>query len=813
MTNKSYIKLKHEFWNLLQSEKKLEFKNLKYYYLEINNDNSIKKRQLNIESFNEKIYFIKKMNDSLVNFIEKNHIQFDNCIEHSYIAYTYYRFLNCMIEYVYKKYSKVSSLEVFHIYAVRVIETSYIISKQKIKLSSLWFKDDGKDIYEKFFIQQFFINLKQIEYEKTELNKIVIGSTGSAYPYVAIKNDESIYPVRYESSIQLKDLASNEYDKKLNTYFRHNKHSSIYNVYFGKTFKTNKENSGKGNFDLVHLDDPLSNKKYKLNRTLIDSMESTDGIVQINNETDIEKIAANRKSYQTNKLENLQDSIKQFNESQTDRKHIISSQKLKEIKKSKRKIAIIDAMIKQKQIKSNFYLRSNYYIPVAEMLSEFLQENYNGTIEAKLIILSIVLGIEYDQILLIILNQHKIIKYKQTKRLLEIELTSQYGGVSDSELYELFETNEKIIKIELPLIIISLIKEIKKELSDENSEVIQKSKEQEITTNKYIEKQIDKFLKKAFKYTIVLKRMYLHMYSINYYIQTYDTSYSNLLFILNKTKNMHTELAYVSSSKYQHNTSHWLVELMTKLKIDKIFDTLFEDFSTYSNTEYSGSNRIMKPGTFKEFVTLINSLDFPSKYEQLNVKMICIRYLLAIQLTTREYTYSANLKALSRRDMILFIDEKAKDLINGKRIIPLTKAALKTVDCFYNLKKEFKIEHYVPSLYINKQYIPFTNSQVTQWLEDHKDFIVKKLGQNDYNFLHTTSKNDLNFGRHIFKSFEHGMNTLKHDYSEALMNHHLFGNNPHGKYSILDKQSYLKESIKIITEIEQLYIPYLDWLK
>lgn len=127
-------------------------------------------------------------------------------------------------------------------------------------------------------------------------------------------------------------------------------------------------------------------------------------------------------------------------------------------------------------------------------------------------------------------------------------------------------------------------------------------------------------------------------------------------------------------------------------------------------------------------------------------------------------------------------------------------------------KKDYNINHFTPVLSINKRYEPFTHQQVKTWLEKHQDYITNSIGQFEYNFLHTFSENDLNFGRHVFKSISHGMNNLKHDYIEALMDHNNFGTNAHGKYTIFKKQDYLNKTRETLHYIQNEYIPYLKWI-
>ncbi len=697
MKNNKYIKLKKLFYPKLLIQRKHEFEHIKYYYLELMDNYSLKLRQLhNLEEFNTRIGFINKYNEKILKYTLVNEKSLIENPKIHNIAYSYYRFLYAMIKYIYDSKSSVGILENFYRFAVRVMEVSIILSIHQIKVSDLWF-DDKKDFYQAFFVTSFFIDKKKIAFNDLELNLIVIGNSGTEYPYIAI-NTKNENPIKYHSTIKFPRIKSNDPLEKLLSFFKYSEKSQISNVYYCETSKkAPKAPNNLGLLDLVPLDDPLSKREVQLDRTLINSQNTENGIFKINNESDLEKIARQRTSFQTNKQENLADNIADYNSSTDNVKDSISSSQKEQIKKSQHKISIIEGMIKQKQIKSNFYLRSNYYIPVLENLSKFLIKNYNDTLESKLVLLSILLGVSYENILRFLLQDNIFIKYKQQKALLEVTLNSAYGGVSDNELYEIFESSGKTVTIELPSIVNNILKEVKQDLNNPKSKINQTSIEmsKSISTaiskkssiNEIIQKRIDAFLKKPSEYTIILKRKYLHQYSINYYIQTYSNSYTNFLFSRDKTSNMHTEISYTSTPSFQTNSSLWIMELMEKLHIYKILDVPQREFVPIVNNTPAGSNRIVQPAEFKRFITLMDSLPFVNKEEKLNTQMICIRYMLSILLTTREYTYSANLKSYSKREKILFLQEKARDYNNSKRIIPLTDLAVKIIDYFYKLKK------------------------------------------------------------------------------------------------------------------------------
>lgn len=818
MKNNDYIKLKNLFSPLLLINHKQKFHRIQHYYLDLEDQYSLLKRQAyTLDSFEEKRFFIRKYNEKIFKFIQENELSLEENQKMHNIAYSYYRFLDAMIKYTYDSDSSAGTLENFYRFAVRVIEVSFILSFHFIKLADEWFNDQ-QDFYQSFFLKSFFIDTEQIAFKELELDRIIIGSTDTAYPYIAIDSKNEIVK-KYYSTIRFYQTKSNDPFKKLLSFFKHKEKSQISNVYYCETFsKIQKESNPLGHFDLLPLDDPLREKYLQLDRSFINSKNTENGILEINHESDIEKIARIKTSFQTNKQENIVDAIDNYNDSVNTVKDSISSSQKEKIKKNKFKIAIIEGMIKQKQIKSNFYLRSNYYIPVLENLSKFLIKNYNRTLEAKLVLLSILLGISYENILRFLIQKNIFIKYKQKKAILEVTLNSAYGGVSDDELYEIFESSGKVVTIELPSIVNNLLTDVKKELENPNSNInitsirMKNTEKKESSVNKIIQKKIDAFLNKSFKNTIILKRRYLHQYSINYYMQTYSSSYTNLLFSQDKTSNMHTEASYTSAPSFQTNSSLWIMELLERLDVYKILDVPQREFAPIANIEPAGSNRIVKPEEFKRFITLVDSLQFIEAEENLNVKMICIRYMLAILLTTREYTYSASLKSYSKRDKILFLQEKARDYNNSKRVLPLTQLSIKIIQYFHQLKKEYSIHQNAPVLYLDKIYEPFTHVQVTRWLQDHEAYITNAIGKYNYDFLCTFSHNDLNFGRHIFKSISHGMGALKHDYVEAVMDHNEFGTNPHGQFSILPKQHYLKKSRKVIKYIQKDYIPYLQWI-
>jgi len=186
--------------------------------------------------------------------------------------------------------------------------------------------------------------------------------------------------------------------------------------------------------------------------------------------------------------------------------------------------------------------------------------------------------------------------------------------------------------------------------------------------------------------------------------------------------------------------------------------------------------------------------------------MIALRYILAIQISTRNFEHSCNLFDFSQRERILFLQEKNTNSDDSKRVIPLTQKCLENIEYFYHLKHKYKLNSYAPILLSqkeNKTIEKVINKKNTLEFFDTLDQKIDSV--KDIKVF--VNKTALNFGRHVFSSIASFDETLNLSYLDAYLNHYKFGCLDQAIFSNFSNQDYLSQTAKCIQKIEDLYFP------
>ena len=142
--------------------------------------------------------------------------------------------------------------------------------------------------------------------------------------------------------------------------------------------------------------------------------------------------------------------------------------------------------------------------------------------------------------------------------------------------------------------------------------------------------------------------------------------------------------------------------------------------------------------------------------------------------------------------------------------MPVTNLGSKYIEKFYQLKDKYNIHSYSPVI-INDEgkEKSFNQENLTEWLNAHKEYIIKKYSYEVYKSLDNFIINVVrDFGRHIFASKAHDLKFIKQDYVDAFLNHFYRGTQDQGMYSLFDNQEYFKQIRKLMEHIEEEYIPF-----
>jgi len=327
-------------------------------------------------------------------------------------------------------------------------------------------------------------------------------------------------------------------------------------------------------------------------------------------------------------------------------------------------------------------------------------------------------------------------------------------------------------------------------------------------------KCINSFGKRIVLPYTTLPLLFLHLYKTRK-----EYSDIGLLFSGVMQKNDEARVCYGTTPKRLLVYEKWQMELMQLLQIDKI---LFDKYNVrlHRNThpintseDWFGSKLYLNGAKFNIFLQRILSLSFEKEADHLNCRLIFLKYALSCTIAARHYKHSISVEQYSRREEILLIQEKGKNLFAGKRIIPLTEVGCSLFEKYLELKEQHNLNSFSPPLIVEKNGIIkerfMKRSEIEAWFIERKD----DNNSDDIEYILKFMKNvPLNFGRHIFTSYAMSMSTLKSQYIDAYLGHYKMGLEDQGIYSHFDNQEYFQQIRNVVDEITMIYIPK-EWKK
>ncbi len=377
-------------------------------------------------------------------------------------------------------------------------------------------------------------------------------------------------------------------------------------------------------------------------------------------------------------------------------------------------------------------------------------------------------------------------------------LVLEYKELWGEEVYNSFHNSTNISKIQ-EFISDNLEKKI---ISQIYEELIKQYKD---NLAKFLLHQM-----KLFNKRIVIYTKNLHLYSIHYFKLLHEESNINMLFLKNKTANIHTKLTYVQTTTKLMNMTKWINEFVRELQL---LDSS-SDVKLIIDSDFSGSNKVKSPKDTKTFFKILTEIEMKNNFSNLTIRMIYIRYIFSISMASRKYYFSVNVKQYSTREKILFIHEKDKNLYTSKRIVPITILCDKYIQYFLKLRKKYQFNSYSPVIFLNNGSVQdFNNENLMIWFNENKEELMSILTEQDFEFMKNFIFSVvLDFGRHIFASKAHNDMNLAQDYIDAMLNHFENGTQDQGMYSLFDNKEYFTKIRNIIEEIEKEYIPFCKYL-
>lgn len=527
---------------------------------------------------------------------------------------------------------------------------------------------------------------------------------------------------------------------------------------------------------------------------------------------------------------------------------------------------LINKAIGQTITKRNLSLKSQYNIPDIEILSSLLNIMMKeGSLALNLIFLTVVFGIKTEKLIYIIseFDTHVRLNKRDSKLKIDSPERARVFAAYDIDDDIAKNADKKDIEVYLPQIIVRVWEETRRLLSEkynhamrnilgvqnttlELSEIL----DREITISlKYqkvielfedntiekeallklppkltekIESENRAFLKKHvgnFSKNITLKYRTLPLLFLHLFKTRKKESDIHLLFSGVMDKNDEARVCYASVPPRLLHYEDWQIELISLLGLNTILYKKYGIQSKRSSKvairtdQWFGSRLYIKGSYFKKFLTDLLSLRFEDEIDQINVKMILLKYMLSCLMGARDFTASLSMAQYSKREQLLFIQEKGKNLFSSKRIIPLTSNGVSLVDKFLDIKREYKLESFYPCFieidnFNHKTEKVMNRSSIVEWLkykitEDNQDTIE--------NILRFVEYIPLNFGRHIFTSYTIKSSALESQYIDAFLNHYKMGKEDQGVYSHFNNQEYFIQIRKVLQEIECIYIPNSWW--
>lgn len=755
------------------------------------------------------------------------------------IAENYFYLLDMLCDYISLESHSLTYISEYRIFAIRTMELALFLQTKQLQINELFFNNKKKYFYENL------IKIYQIDFKKNP-----VFNNNSSSEHKLLEENIKIYSDgifigkaqvnRYVSTVR----SGAGYTQEVTLYkYLRLLQEEVFKVYTQIKSKRKEGCSGDGGgqyVDLIKLE-PYPNKINYDNKIVSTKLQSPTKYDRYDSKSDsdeeLESISKSRKNILNSKgnIYTLKDSEKKYNAYLDDNEYKIKIKSSDE--RSKYKKLQLNKAIGHLQAKYNLNLSSTYNIPKIELLAIFLDSLDKKTMEYKLLVTSILLGIDPKRVIsmkLKLITELKLVH----KEYIQVNLTTAYAEIIGLELYE---ATKKNIEYVIPSMLVEYLDNIEQELFEPlkqkilddkiiiGNDVTQKFNEcknvkhlhnfmlEEMNTkkikdiyNSFLEEQhnnLSKYLRKQrniFPKTIVLNIRNLHLYSFYFFKDIHKESDINLLFFKKKTANIHTILAYVASSTNIYRMSEWVEEFGDILNIK-----LHKNSLTLKN-EYSGSNKVVKAQQFKIFLSILMKIESNNKFLLGSIKMIYLRYIFSILLGTRKFHLSCNLKQYSKREQLLLIHEKAKNIYTSKRMIPLTESADRYIKYFYKLREDLNFNSYMPVLLDSSgASYDLTDESLLIWLEDNKNIFLQSCTEEEYEFIiFFISSVVLDFGRHIFASKAHNNMEIFQEYTDAFLNHFSKGTQDQAIYSTFNNEEYIRQVRLLMKEIEKEYIPF-----
>jgi len=525
---------------------------------------------------------------------------------------------------------------------------------------------------------------------------------------------------------------------------------------------------------------------------------------------------------------------------------------------------LINKAIGQSITKQNLSLKSKYNIPGVEILfSLFNLMLKEDSLTSNLIFLTVIFGIRTEKLIFAISEFDSHIKLNKRDSKLKFD---SLGKGKVFAAYEIDDdiaknTNKKEVEVYLPQIIVRVWEETRRLISEKynhmlknvidygteesasilteildkdvvisqkHQKVIEALKSFNIEEEKFlnlppqmvieIESESREFLKKhvdSFYKNITLKYQTLPLLFLHLFKTRKQESDIHLLFSGVMGKNDEARVCYASVPPRLLHYESWQLELIELLGLDV---TMYEKYgiktqrnsTPFVQTDHWVGSRLYIKGTyFQKFLLDLLSLRFENKIDQINARMIFLKYILSCLIGARDFTSSLSMEQFSKREKLLFIQEKGKNLFSSKRIIPLSLSGILLVEKFLQIRQEYDFKSFYPCFIEidscnNKNEAVMNRKKIVEWLknkttEDNEDIMI--------NILRFAEHTPLNFGRHIFTSYATQSSMLKSQYIDAFLNHYKMGTEDQGGYSHFDNQEYFQQIRNVMHDIERIYIP------
>ncbi len=505
------------------------------------------------------------------------------------IAENYFHLLDMLCDYILLEPHSLNYISEYRIFAIRTMELALFLQTKRLQINESFFNKKEKYFYENL------IKIYQINFKKDPV--LITNNNENELLEETIKiHSDGIFIGKAQVSKYVSTVKNGVGYAQEITLYRYLRllQEDVFKVY--TLIKSEKKEGGSGGgqyVDLIKLD-PYPNKINYDNKIVQTKLQSATKYDRHGSKHDsdeeIESISKSKKRIlnSSGNIYTIKDIEKQYNF------YVYHQYKLKtksSDEKNKYKKQQLNKAIGHLQAKSNLNLSSRYSIPKIELLATFLDTLDSQTMEYKLLVTSILLGLAPNRIISMKL---KLITELQlvNKKYIRVNLTTAYAGITG---YEIYKETKKYIEYAIPSMLVeylddigqALFEPLKQEILDNKTiignDVTQKFNEcksvkhlhnfmlEEISAEKvkdiynlFLEKQhknLSKYLRQkrnAFSKTIVLHIRNLHLYTFYFFKNIHKESDVNLLFFKKKTANIHTILAYVVSSTNVYRMSEWV---------------------------------------------------------------------------------------------------------------------------------------------------------------------------------------------------------------------------------------------------------------